>query len=72
MPPLVLKNCLPCAIFFQFVDSNNVMCKISLEKEEVRNIFQFDLQDKIKLQLSIPGYKTGVLKLDSTVEIIEE
>lgn len=48
------------------------MCKISLEKEEVRNIFQFDLQDKIKLQLSIPGYKTGVLKLDSTVEIIEE
>ena len=39
MPPLVLKNCLPCDMFFQFVDSNNKLCRMVLAKEEVKNVF---------------------------------
>ena len=43
-----------------------------MEKEETRNIFQFDLQQEIKLQISIPGYNSGLLRLDNTVELLEE
>ncbi len=72
MPPLVLKNCLPCDLHLQFVDSNNVLCKMALQKEQVKNVFQFDLQKEIKLQVCIPGYNFATLSLSNKVELLEE
>jgi hypothetical protein len=47
MPPLVLLNCLPVEVNISFEDSNKRRQLISLLKEETRNIFDFDLQNKI-------------------------
>ena len=72
MPTLMLKNCLPRPLNIQFVDTNKSLCKMSLQKEEKRNIFQFDLQQEIKLSVSVDGFSAAILTLDTTAEVLEE
>lgn len=72
MPPLVLLNCLPVDFDVAFIDSNKTMQKIQLTREETRNIFDFDLQNKIQLQLQIDGYSKTLLVLDTKRELIDE
>jgi len=48
------------------------MQKIMLAKEETRNVFDFDLQNKIKLQIQVEGYSTSVLVLDTKKELASE
>ena len=72
MPPLVLLNCLPVDFNVAFIDSNKTMQKIQLTREETRNIFDFDLQNKIQLQLQIDGYSKTLLVLDTKRELIDE
>lgn len=72
MPPLVLQNCLPVEVTVSFVDSNKQLQKIPLGKEETRNVFSFDLQQEIKLQVAVPGYSKALLKLDTRVEVKKE
>ena len=69
MPPLVLQNCLPVEVTVSFVDSNKTLQKILLGKEETRNVFSFDLQQEIKLQVAVPGYSKALLKLYTRTEL---
>ena len=71
MPPLVLQNCLPVDVSISFIDSNKKMQSMQLVREETRNVFDFDLQNKIQLQLQIEGYTPCLLKLDTKKDIFD-
>lgn len=43
-PPLLLKNCLPIPISLEFEDSNGLYNNVSLEKQEERHIFGYNLK----------------------------
>jgi len=75
MPPLVLLNCLPVELKVSFIDINGKMQRILLAREETRNIFDFDLQDKIQLTLGIEsdGYDSPcLLVLDTKKDLRDE
>jgi hypothetical protein len=63
LPPLVLKNCMPCLLEIQFVDSKGQQERIILEKQDSRNLFRFDLQTDIRLKVKAPGYEAAPLEL---------
>jgi hypothetical protein len=63
MPPVVLKNCLPCDLYVSFVDSNKQLSRVKLQKEETKDLFQFDLQEDVKLQLTINGFSSATITL---------
>lgn len=74
MSPLCLLNCLPVDLKVSFIDINGKNQKINLLREETRNIFDFDLQDKITLMLQIDGdgYSPTSLVLDTTQKLIDD
>ena len=72
MPPLILQNCLPCELSLSFVDSMKIQQTFVLIKEETRNIFDFDLQEKIKLKFWINGYSKMQLVLDCEKELKDD
>lgn len=72
MPPLVLLNCLPVDVNIEFVDSNECKQSILLTREEIRNIFDFNLQTEINLLIKIEGYTAYNLCLEVRREIITE
>ena len=71
MPPLVLQNCLPVELKITFIDINGRRQCITLQREETRNIFDFDLQAKINLTVQIDddGYSPAALVLDTERKI---
>lgn len=58
MPPLILKNCLPFAVKFHFVDSSNIQQEIKLDKDEERNMFCFSMAKTILADIDLPNFHT--------------
>jgi hypothetical protein len=42
-PPLLLKNCLPVPVIIEYEDSNGYYDRLSLEKQEEKHVFVFNL-----------------------------